>query len=75
MLQRDTKILEKLKRSQGPIEKAVNCFIISSCKTISGGAAGGTTAGILFGDEETDLLYWFAGGAALGQIHKNDSKK
>ena len=67
--ERDTKILEALKKSQGPIEKAVTALTSATIRPLVG-AAGGTTAGILFGPDDTDLLYWAAGGAALGQMQK-----
>lgn len=66
---RDTKILEALKKSEGPIDKAVTALLSATVRPLVG-AAGGTTLGILFGDEETDLLYWAAAGAVGGQMQK-----
>jgi hypothetical protein len=66
---RDTKILEELRKSEGTIDWAVRSLLSATVKPLVGAGAG-TTFGILFGDEETDLMYWAAAGAAAGQMQK-----
>ena len=45
--ERDGKILEALKKSQGPVDFAVTALTSAVVRPLVGGAAGGTTAGIL----------------------------
>ncbi len=66
---RDTKILEQLKASQTLTDKAVTSLLSATVKPLIGAGAG-ATFGTLFGDEETDLMYWAAAGAMAGQMQK-----
>ena len=66
---RDVKILEELRKSEGAVDWAVRSLLSATVKPLVGAGAG-ATFGILFGDEETDLMYWAAAGAAAGQMQK-----
>lgn len=66
---RNGKILEKLKEQDTAVDFAVKYLLSSTVKPLVGGAAG-LTAGVLFGDEDTSLLGWFATGAAVGATQK-----
>jgi uncharacterized FlgJ-related protein len=66
---RDTKILEALKDSQSFTDKAVTSLLSATVKPLVGAGAG-AVFGTLFGDDETDLMYWAAAGAFAGQMQK-----
>ena len=66
---RNTKILEALKKDETKFDWAVRGLLSASVRPLVG-AGMGATGGILFGDEETDLMYWIAGGAMAGQMQK-----
>ena len=66
---RDTKILEALKASQSFTDKAVTSLLSATVKPLVGAGAG-AVFGTLFGDDETDLMYWAAAGAFAGQMQK-----
>ena len=66
---RNTKILEALKKDETKIDWAVRSLLSATVRPLVG-AGMGATGGILFGDEETDLMYWIAGGAMAGQMQK-----
>jgi hypothetical protein len=66
---RDTKILETLKASQSFTDKAVTSLLSATVKPLVGAGAG-AVFGTLFGDDETDLMYWAAAGAFAGQMQK-----
>ena len=66
---RDTKILESLKASQSFTDKAVTSLLSATVKPLVGAGAG-AVFGTLFGDDETDLMYWAAAGAFAGQMQK-----
>jgi len=66
---RNGKILEKLKEQDTAVDFAVKFLLSATVKPLVGGAAG-LTAGVLFGDEDTNLLGWFAVGAAAGATQK-----
>jgi len=66
---RDTKILEELRKTEGTIDWAVRSLLSATVKPLVGAGAG-ATFGTLFGDEETDIMYWAAAGAAAGQMQK-----
>ena len=66
---RDTKILEALKASQSLTDKAVTSLLSATVKPLVGAGAG-AVFGTLFGDDETDLMYWAAAGAFAGQMQK-----
>jgi flagellum-specific peptidoglycan hydrolase FlgJ len=66
---RDVKILEELRKTEGTVDWAVRSLLSATVKPLVGAGAG-ATFGILFGDEETDLMYWAAAGAAAGQMQK-----
>ena len=70
---RDTKILEELRKSETTVDWAVRSLLSATVKPLVGAGAG-TTFGILFGDDETDLMYWAAAGAAAGYMQKNIQK-
>ena len=66
---RDGLILEKLYASESKSDWAVRTLLSATVKPLVGGATG-LTAGVLFGDEDTQLLNWFAVGATLGATQK-----
>ena len=66
---RNVKILEALKKNETTFDWAVRGLLSATVRPLVG-AGMGTVGGILFGDDETDLMYWAAGGAALGQMQK-----
>ena len=66
---RDVKILQQLKASETLTDKAVTSLLSATIKPLIGAGAG-ATFGTLFGDEETDLMYWAAAGATAGQMQK-----
>jgi len=66
---RNTKILEALKKDETTIDWAIRGLLSATVRPLVG-AGMGATGGILFGDEETDLMYWIAGGAMAGQMQK-----
>ena len=66
---RNTKILEALKKDETKIDWAVRSLLSATVRPLVGSGMG-ATGGILFGDEETDLMYWIAGGAMAGQMQK-----
>jgi GH24 family phage-related lysozyme (muramidase) len=66
---RNTKILEALKKDETKIDWALRSLLSATVRPLVG-AGMGATGGILFGDEETDLMYWIAGGAMAGQMQK-----
>ena len=66
---RDVKILQQLKASETLTDKAVTSLLSATIKPLIGAGAG-ATFGTLFGDEETDLMYWAAVGATAGQMQK-----
>lgn len=66
---RNTKILEALKKDETTIDWAVRSLLSATVRPLVG-AGMGATGGILFGDEETDLMYWTAAGATAGQMQK-----
>tara|TARA_E500000318_G_scaffold20738_3_gene21271 strand:+ start:1726 stop:6045 length:4320 start_codon:yes stop_codon:yes gene_type:complete len=73
---RNGKILEKLKEQDNAVDFAVKYVLSATTKPLIGGAAG-LTGGVLFGDEDTNLLGFFIAGAALGktQSYIQASKK
>ena len=66
---RQTKILEALRKDETKIDWAVRGLLSATVRPLVGAGAG-TVGGILFGDEETDLMYWAAAGAMAGQMQK-----
>ena len=66
---RQTKILESLRKNETTIDWAVRGLLSATVRPLVGAGAG-TVGGILFGDEETDLMYWAAAGAMAGQMQK-----
>ena len=66
---RNTKILEALKKDETTIDWAIRGLLSATVRPLVG-AGMGATGGILFGDEETDLMYWTAAGATAGQMQK-----
>ena len=66
---RNTKILEALKKNETTVDWAVRGLLSATVRPLVG-AGMGTVGGILFGDEETDLMYWAAAGAMAGQMQK-----
>ena len=66
---RDTKILEELRKNESTVDWAVRSLLSVTTKPLVGAGAG-ATFGTLFGDEETDIMYWAAAGAAAGQMQK-----
>jgi len=66
---RNVKILEALKKDETKFDWAVRGLLSATVRPLVG-AGMGATGGILFGDEETDLMYWIAGGAMAGQMQK-----
>ncbi len=66
---RNTKILEALKKNETNFDWAVRGLLSATVRPLVG-AGMGATGGILFGDEETDLMYWIAAGAMAGQMQK-----
>jgi hypothetical protein len=66
---RQTKILEALRKDETKIDWAVRGLLSATIRPLVGAGAG-TVGGILFGDEETDLMYWAAAGAMAGQMQK-----
>ena len=66
---RNTKILEALKKNETKFDWAVRGLLSATVRPLVG-AGMGATGGILFGDEETDLMYWIAAGAMAGQMQK-----
>jgi len=66
---RQTKILESLRKNETKIDWAVRGLLSATVRPLVGAGAG-TVGGILFGDEETDLMYWAAAGAMAGQMQK-----
>ena len=66
---RNTKILEALKKNETKVDWAVRGLLSATVRPLVG-AGMGTVGGILFGDEETDLMYWAAAGAMAGQMQK-----
>ena len=66
---RDTKILEELRKNESTVDWAVRSLLSATVKPLVGAGAG-ATFGTLFGDEETDIMYWAAAGAAAGQMQK-----
>ena len=66
---RNTKILEALKKDETKFDWAVRGLLSATVRPLVG-AGMGATGGILFGDEETDLMYWTAAGAMAGQMQK-----
>ena len=68
-MQRNVKILENLQKNETKIDYAARALLSVAVKPLVGGGMG-TVGGILFGDDETDLMYWFAAGAMAGQMQK-----
>ena len=66
---RNVKILEALKKNETKFDWAVRGLLSATVRPLVG-AGMGATGGILFGDEETDLMYWIAAGAMAGQMQK-----
>jgi uncharacterized FlgJ-related protein len=66
---RNIKILEALKKNETKIDWAFRGLLSATIRPMVGAGAG-TVGGILFGDEETDLMYWAATGAMVGQMQK-----
>ena len=66
---RNVKILEALKKNETKFDWAVRGLLSATIRPLVG-AGMGATGGILFGDEETDLMYWIAAGAMAGQMQK-----
>ena len=66
---RNIKILEALKKNETKFDWAVRGLLSATIRPLVG-AGMGATGGILFGDEETDLMYWIAAGAMAGQMQK-----
>ena len=66
---RNTKILEQLRKNETSIDWAARTLFSATVRPLVG-AGMGTVGGILFGDEETDLMYWAAAGAVAGQMQK-----
>ena len=66
---RNVKILENLQKNETKIDYAARALLSVAVKPLVGGGMG-TVGGILFGDDETDLMYWFAAGAMAGQMQK-----
>ena len=66
---RNVKILENLKKNETKFDWAVRGLLSAAVRPLVG-AGMGATGGILFGDEETDLMYWIAAGATAGQMQK-----
>ena len=70
---RNTKILEQLRKNETTIDWAARSLFSATVRPLVG-AGMGTVGGILFGDEETDLMYWAAAGAVAGQMQKMIAK-
>jgi len=66
---RDGLILEKLRASEDSIDWAVRSLTSVAVKPLIGGATG-LTAGVLFGDEDDNLINWFTAGAIMGATQK-----
>ena len=66
---RNTKILEQLRKNETRIDWAARGLLSATIRPLVG-AGMGTVGGILFGDEETDLMYWATAGAVAGQMQK-----
>ena len=66
---RNVKILENLQKNETKIDYAARALLSVAVRPLVGGGMG-TVGGILFGDDETDLMYWFAAGAMAGQMQK-----
>ena len=66
---RDGLILEKLRASEDSIDWAVRSLTSVAVKPLIGGATG-LTAGVLFGDEDDNLINWFTAGAIMGCYSK-----
>ena len=70
---RNVKILEQLRKNETTIDWAARSLFSIAVRPLVG-AGMGTVGGILFGDEETDLMYWAAAGAVAGQMQKMIAK-
>jgi len=66
---RNVKILEQLRKNETTIDWAARSLFSVAVRPLVG-AGMGTVGGILFGDEETDLMYWATAGAVAGQMQK-----
>ena len=66
---RNVKILEQLQKNESNIDWAVRSLFSVAVRPLVG-AGMGTVGGILFGDEQTDLMHWAAVGAVAGQMQK-----
>ena len=66
---RNVKILEQLRKNETTIDWAARSLFSVAVRPLVG-AGMGTVGGILFGDEETDLMYWATAGAGAGQMQK-----
>ena len=66
---RDGLILEKIFATESKSDWAVRSLLNLTTKPLAGGA-GGVTAAVLFGDEDTKLMNYFIVGATLGATQK-----
>ena len=66
---RNVKILEQLQKNESNYDWAVRSLFSVAVRPLVG-AGMGTVGGILFGDEQTDLMHWAAVGAVAGQMQK-----